>query len=160
MHKTDDSWSWQAIRRQLKNIKCLDYFFIPFVLGPTYYIYRTLDLLQKKSSMYIEESDNFISSSCNYPEYFLSSVSTIYQSQCIETFTAKIFPAITKKLLQCTYLVSPFSPILSKLILTYPNIVENQEIIMAPLFFRLLKAFPNQIKIFDTLDFFTNVLAV
>ena len=47
--KKNDSWSWQAILRQLKNIKCLDYFFIPFVLGPTYYIYRTLDLLQKKA---------------------------------------------------------------------------------------------------------------
>ena len=45
---------------------------------------------------------------------------------------------------------------------TYPHIVENRGITMAPLILRLIswKSLPQSIKIFFKLDFFTNVLVV
>ena len=55
-----------------------------------------------------------------------------------------------------------FSPISLKLIRTYPHIVENWEITMAPLFLRLIlwKSPPQSIRLFVKLDFFKNDLAV
>ena len=55
--------------------------------------------------------------------------------------------------------VSRMSP---KLVRTWPHIVENRGITMAPLFLRLIswKSLTQSIKIFVKLDFFTNVLVV
>ena len=55
-----------------------------------------------------------------------------------------------------------FSRMSPKLVRTYPRIVENRRITMAPLFLRLIswKSLPQSMKIFFKLDFFTNVLVV
>ena len=55
-----------------------------------------------------------------------------------------------------------FSSMSLKLVRTYPHTVENQGIIIAPLFLRLIsrKSLTKSIEIFVKLDFFTNVLVV